>query len=131
MPAKHTPGPWHIKNAQGRLPNIRPIRNRPEATRYMASIGAGDNLTGPLVVRLDFGYGSPTDEANAELLAASPELKEALRSLANEASGFLSMADREQHGYTNCACLKQRIDAACALLSRIDGEDSTSQDGAA
>jgi hypothetical protein len=75
-----TPGFWHLRNAQGRLPSIRKIR-RPhgEADTFEAVIGAGDNLSGPVVARLDFGYGSPDDAANAAVLAAASEMADFLR----------------------------------------------------
>ena len=49
---------------------------------------------------------SPTSgkpPVNAE--GAALALYNALRSLTNEASGFIVMADRETHGNTNIACL--------------------------
>lgn len=70
-----TAGPWHLRNADGRLPIVREIK-RPhgEASHYEATVGAGNTLSGPIVVKLDFGYGSPSDAANARMLAAAWEL---------------------------------------------------------
>lgn len=49
---------------------------------------------------------------------------EALRSLKNEATGFISMADPANHGYTNINCLQNRIDGAEKALKAIEGEGS-------
>ena len=46
------------------------------------------------------------------------ELEERLLRLANEAHGFLSMADRETHGVANMNVLRLRIDEARAALAR-------------
>ncbi len=51
------------------------------------------------------------------------ELLEMLRRLANEANGFLSMADPETHGYTNTAILRQQIGAARALIAKAEGAE--------
>lgn len=50
------------------------------------------------------------------LVARSQRLESALRQLASEAHGFLSMADREVHGNTNINVLRLRIDEARAAL---------------
>src|SRR5688572_30675391 len=73
--ANNTQGPWHLRNADGRLPIVREIK-RPhgEASHYEATIGAGHTLTGPIVAKLEFGYGSSSDAANARMLAAAWEL---------------------------------------------------------
>ena len=46
------------------------------------------------------------------------ELEERLLRLANEAHGFLSLADRETHGVANMNVLRLRIDEARAALAR-------------
>ena len=43
-------------------------------------------------------------------------LREALKRLAAEASGFLSMADKSIHGVTNMRCLEMRIAEARQAL---------------
>jgi hypothetical protein len=70
-----TAGPWHLRNADGRLPIVREIK-RPygEASHYEATIGTGNTLSGPVVVKLDFGYGAKSDATNARMLAAAWEL---------------------------------------------------------
>jgi hypothetical protein len=63
--------------------------------------------------------GTPVDHAH--LIAAAPEMYEALTSLANEATGFLAMADPSAHGQTNLRCLQRRIDEACAAIAKAEG----------
>lgn len=46
------------------------------------------------------------------------ELEGALRALALEATGFVSMADPAAHGHTNIAVLRHKIDNAQAALAR-------------
>lgn len=48
------------------------------------------------------------------------ELREALKRLAKESSGFLSMADRSHHGNTNCAVLRDYIWEAEAAIARAE-----------
>ena len=52
-------------------------------------------------------------------MATRKELIDALRSLANESAGFLSMADRLTHGNTNMAVMQAKIDAARAVLAKV------------
>lgn len=47
-------------------------------------------------------------------------LKEALKKLANEASGFLAMADPRVHGFTNMRVLQDRIDMARAAIQSAE-----------
>ena len=47
-----------------------------------------------------------------ELRRDKERLLSALTKLANEASGFVGQARVEDHGFTNCAVIKQRIDEA-------------------
>jgi hypothetical protein len=58
---------------------------------------------------------------DANLIAAAPELLEALQSLANEAVGFLAMADPTAHGQTNLNCFQRRIDQARAAIAKAEG----------
>ncbi len=60
-------------------------------------------------------------EGNRLLIASAPELLEALIHLANEASGFKSMADPFTHGHTNMAVLGLRIDEAKAAIDKAEG----------
>lgn len=58
-------------------------------------------------------------QVTASPAAPVEPLREALRKLANEASGFLSMADEGTHGHTNMAVLRQRISEAYAALNPV------------
>ena len=68
---------------------------------------------------------SPTEamKADAALIAAAPALLAALKHLAKEAEGFCSMADRETHGNTNIAVLRERIwEAEDAIRRATEGK---------
>lgn len=58
--------------------------------------------------------------ANGRLMAAAPDLYEALKKLTAEASGFVAMADPQVHGIR---VLKLRITEARAALAKADGTE--------
>lgn len=60
--------------------------------------------------------------ANAHLIAAAPQLLDALIKLTNEAAGFLAMADPDTHGHTNRAVLRERIRLAQDAISKALGD---------
>lgn len=61
-----TPGEWDFRTCGGKVPIVRKVRRHEgEAYCYEATIF---NESG-FVVTLDFGYGKPTDEAAAKLIA--------------------------------------------------------------
>jgi hypothetical protein len=68
------------------------------------------------------GLDSRISAENASLIAAAPELLDALVRLVNEASGFKSMADPFVHGHTNMAVLGLRIDEARAVIAKAEGK---------
>ena len=75
----YTPGPWEINTANGRIPVVRRIKMpHQEADTFQSTVQA---KTGPMVCRLDFGYGRKTNEADARLIAAAPDLLDALRGI--------------------------------------------------
>ncbi len=98
----HTPGPWHVaKGGLGR------------------EIRADD---GPFIASVydhTFTYGERN--ANACLIAAAPELLEALIKLTNESAGFLAMPDPDAHGHTNRAVLRDRIRLAQDAIAKAGG----------
>lgn len=53
---------------------------------------------------------------NQKLMAENRKLREVLNSLANESQGFLSMANKHDHGNTNMSVLKHWIDNAREAL---------------
>ena len=74
---KYTPGPWENSTANGRIPIVRRIRrDNGEADTFGSVV---QSVSGPMVCRLDFGYGHKNDEANARLIAAAPDLLEACK----------------------------------------------------
>ena len=68
---KHTPGPWGVSGSRDTDLEIRQI--------------ASDGMIA--IVEQTLGY-AEADEANARLIAAAPELAEALRSLLADAENF-------------------------------------------
>lgn len=74
---------------------------------------------------LDPAVSQPARDLHERLEAAKAacvRLRQVLLSLANEATGFLSMASVEDHGHTNIAVLQQKIINARAALT---GEKET------
>ena len=96
---QHTPGPWRVSvgdlvvGANGR--RVADCEHTPYLERPAASI--------------------PEDEANARLIAAAPELLEALECVLRD-------ADRVAAGHAVTAAGMERRRAARALLARVRGE---------
>jgi hypothetical protein len=96
--------------------DIRPDSNPRCECEIVCGFGCREVCTGHIARKKD-----PTvAELQAQLAAKDAVIAEmvvALRSLANEASGFRSMADWTVHGHTNIAVLGLRIDEARAALA--------------
>jgi hypothetical protein len=76
------------------------------------------------VATTQFCYARET-AANARLIAAAPELYEALSKLANEVAGICELAEaaiREGAGHTNYSVLWQRQAEATLALAKARGE---------
>jgi len=54
-----------------------------------------------------------------ELEQGKARLLQTLTSLRNEARGFLSQANEQDHGYTNIQCLQNRIDDASRVIDAM------------
>lgn len=69
---KHTPGPWKVEG-----PNL----NRKDS--FVFSIYSGTEVKPKWIADISFysDHGTPQEKANAKLIAAAPELLEALQSL--------------------------------------------------
>jgi hypothetical protein len=103
MTTKYTPGPWTVE-ADMRIEECR-------ATRAELSYLAGWNITSQSeeIVGCEGIIPGPTSEANARLIAAAPELVEALRNILTEFVGPY------EEGYSS-------VSDARALLARIEGD---------
>lgn len=103
MSAKHTPGPWFISGSM---------------TKYIeARIGCGFlqevASVGPTVA--DGGYGD-VQQANARLIAAAPELLEALR-------GMIAVWQSTCNAYGWDASHMSQHDAALAAIAKATNPD--------
>lgn len=58
-----------------------------------------------------------------ELERDKGRLLQTLTSLRNEARGFLSQANEQDHGYTNIQCLQNRIDDASRVIDALKEEE--------
>lgn len=102
---KPTPGTWEINTEAG-----RPYRE----------VFSGDQLI------CDCGVGGVEEvEANTRLIAAAPELLQALIHLSNEVFASTGMAEinlRRVLGSTNFNCLLQRASEARLAISKAEGQ---------
>jgi hypothetical protein len=100
MSAKHTPGPWELKSEGWKGQFIYGTDEHAKGVRFIAKVS------------LDFDGA----EANARLIAAAPELLEALKGL-DEAycrAGTLSKSERLED--------RKRLMAARAAIAKATGE---------
>lgn len=85
---KHTPGPWHLQDYNGATVSIH---SRP----YTVNPENGDCYPNGQLVAKVWLQGSDFDDANANLIAAAPEMLEQLeRCLANIETLNAFIADR-------------------------------------
>ena len=77
--AQHTPGPW-VECGQGTL--LHPVTNNPITTEVVEAIGFGRIF--------EVYHYSNENEANARLIAAAPELLEALIALESGVRNWIS-----------------------------------------
>lgn len=98
--AKHTPGPWHSNHG----------------TAVWGKTGCRGKNAISIIANTMTGSSDGSDEANARLIAASPELLEAARATDRAAEHHpycKAMKDRVDTG-NNCTCFLGKIRAAIA-----------------
>lgn len=104
MSAKHTPGPWDyfVGNANGRgLIRVETAASAATAGVHVASLARGGN-----------------SEANARLIAAAPELLEALENMVGTGAQFEDYCDDSEHdAESRCVfCI------ARAAIAKVEGK---------
>lgn len=126
--SEHTKGPWEILTLDGKIPAIRKILSSVgEADKFSATVKVA-NIGPPfeIICVLDFGYGKSEDEANACLIAATPELlaavragvayKETLAKFGREPEGIYHVGDE--------LLLDDWTEALAALPKHLKGNDN-------
>jgi len=110
MNTPHTPGPWNAETNRSPLTITRELARLPKTQgghRQFREIGE--------VYVTDKGDGAPEDFANAQLIAAAPELLAALRCLLARANSLDQSATQE--GLQNC----DAIASARAAIAKATG----------
>ena len=107
MTEKFTPGPWTKMNA----------------TDVFEGYWNGRQVADCMVDN-DINY--PQQKANAALIAAAPELYEALEKLINDLPDCTIDWARDGMGNTNANCIVNSRDKGKAALAKARGEESTS-----
>jgi hypothetical protein len=108
MSAKHTPGPWHCglfreAGADSRFNGI--------------DIGADNGANVALIHYQQHAHEPAEVKANASLIAAAPELLDALQSLIAEYEPNLK-------AFATDAPRKAKWEAACAAIAKATGEQA-------
>jgi hypothetical protein len=83
MKTQHTPGPWKVGQYLGR------------STSFCVHMDVGDKGRGLDIVDAVCGLDTDQRRANARLIAAAPDLLQALQALANMAESFPSELHKE------------------------------------
>ena len=96
--AKHTPGPWSYEKA------TKTIRAKP-SNYWIATMDSWD--------------GAVNHEANAQLIAAAPDLLEALRGLLSHFEGSDCLAAASG---LNGNCYRHEVEAAFEAIQKAGGE---------
>ena len=104
--AEHTPGPWEAVIQPGCHAVIASLSGGPKAVAIIGNNTPDDG-------------NEPTRFANARLIAAAPELLDALDGLAAQVRPLLTELDidRFQH-----SALKEAYDFACKVAGKAQGE---------
>ena len=107
--SKHTPGPWHAGKL--RYPGADPRFNG-------IDIGAdsGENIA--LVYFIRDEHTREECAANGRLIAAAPELYEALRGMMD---AYMDLCDEADPNYRSYKFRESKWEAARAVLAKVDG----------
>lgn len=118
---KFTPGPWEV--------NPKLYTGQDGGKHGYFEIAANRGMFWIARV-LGFSAGEDIEQfkANARLIAAAPDMYEALKKLKSEAIGFLEYADQATHGVTNMRVLQHYIDNAITALAKADGHKRSGED---
>ena len=117
MMGKHTPGPWHIEN---RYADYVAIEGLESPDGYCPEIAA---------IELDEhgGHLSPEQKANANLIAAVPDLlavAERLVEIGELANNEYDKWDQQAHLFAMVERLQNLYDEAQAAIAKAKGETS-------
>jgi hypothetical protein len=96
-------GPMHVVD-----------RDSGEAAHYVRSVRVAGAMPVEVVVRLDFGYGSPQDAEVASLIGVAPALLEALREV-------LPLAERWAEGNARSHPDHDKIRRAFEAIKQAEG----------
>ena len=107
--AEHTKGPWRVEACKSRGDEYRYVRTDDPRLRVICRVPL-DHIDGR------------EDEANARLIAAAPELLEALEDLALQADAVLHEADAASPETGMRAEMKEYIVRARAVIAKARGE---------
>lgn len=116
---KHTPGPWRVdprSYAEGARGHV--VCNVELAFTTLAVRGEPDHLACPSKVALD-----EIGHANARLVAAAPELLEALRETLRALEAHLTKEAQEAgvSRYRLCPCMGDEVQRARAAIAKAEG----------
>jgi hypothetical protein len=122
MEAKHTPGPWEVIDR-------RDARNRPCGLNVIGHHRDDDysQIEPVTICRLPDGASSLESQcwqhqaANARLIAAAPELLEALDDLQRKADAALGFLNEHNIGGNYARTLCASISTACKAISKATG----------
>jgi hypothetical protein len=110
MKTKYTPGPWHV-GPWGRI-----VGNTPPSGYFQAGK--------PLIATVDGD--TPEEDANRRLIAAAPELLEALAALARWADDLESMLPASGIGVDmggSCRMVRKAVERARAAIAKAEGRE--------
>jgi len=137
--SKHTPGPWHWVNSQTDepfdfdvpwdgygYPSLRTVAEFGETKSEVIDGQTYSSRSLPQWILDAEPLQHGNDEANARLIAAAPELYDALRELLTDmviAQGNMRKAAKRDPAWEGCAeIIQPRVDAARAAIAKAEGK---------